>query len=102
MLLIWGEIMKISELKDGMNDVEVTAEIVEMPEPRTVLTKFGNNRVCSAKIKDETGTATLSLWGKQIDMFAVGDNIEITGGYTKSFRDEIQVNVGKTGSIKKL
>ncbi len=94
--------MKISELKDSMNNVDVSAEIVEMPEPRTVLTKFGNNRVCSAKIKDDSGTATLSLWGKQIDLFAVGDTVEITNGYTKSFRDEIQINVGKTGSIRKL
>ncbi len=94
--------MKIAELRDGMNDVDVTAEVVEMGETREVMTKFGSNRVATAKIKDDSGECKLSLWGKQIDMFTAGDHVEISKGYVKSFRDELQINVGKTGSIKKL
>ncbi len=94
--------MKIAELKDGMNDIDVTAEITEIGEARDVMTKFGSNKVSTAKIKDDSGECKLSLWGKQIDLFSVGDNVEISKGYVKSFRDELQINVGKTGSIKKL
>lgn len=102
MLLFWGENMKISELKDGMGDIELTAEITEVGESREVMTKFGSNKVATAKIKDDSGECKLSLWGKQIEMFSVGDNVEISKGYVKSFRDELQVNVGKTGSIQKI
>lgn len=94
--------MKIAELKDGMSDVDLTAEIVDVGESREVMTKFGSNRVATASIKDDSGECKLSLWGKQIDMFSTGDHIEISKGYVKSFRDELQVNVGKTGSIRKL
>jgi replication factor A1 len=102
MLLFWGEIMKISELRDGMSDVDLTAEITDMGESREVMTKFGSNKVATASIKDDSGECKLSLWGKQIEMFSAGDNIEISKGYVKSFRDELQVNVGKAGSIRKL
>ncbi len=94
--------MKVSEIKDGMSNVDFQGEITEISEPREVVTKFGNTTVATAKVKDDTGTISLSLWGKQISLVAVGDNIEVTGGYTRSFRDEVQVSVGKTGSIKKL
>ncbi|MCL4399094.1 OB-fold nucleic acid binding domain-containing protein [Candidatus Parvarchaeota archaeon] len=94
--------MKISEVKEGMNDVSISGEITEISEPREVLTRFGNSSVATAKVKDEDGVISLSLWGKQISMFKVGDRIEITGGYTKSFRGEVQINVGKSGSIKKI
>lgn len=93
--------MKISEIKDGMNDVSVSGEITEISEPREVITKFGTTQVATAKIKDDIGEIPLSLWGKQVDMFKVGDKIEVIGGYTKTFKDQVQVNVGKNGSIKK-
>ncbi len=94
--------MNVSEIRDGMSNVEFSGEIVEMSEPREVITKFGNTTVATAKIKDETGTINLSLWGKQISTVNVGDKVEVTGGYTRSFKNEVQVNVGKSGSIKKL
>ncbi|EEZ92811.1 MAG: nucleic acid binding OB-fold tRNA/helicase-type [Candidatus Parvarchaeum acidiphilum ARMAN-4] len=94
--------MKISELRDGMSDIDLSAEVVEIGEAREVMTKFGSNKVATAKIKDDSGECKLSLWGKQIEMFSVGDNVEISKGYVQSFRDELQVNVGKAGSIRKL
>lgn len=94
--------MKINEIKDGMNDVSVSGEITEISESREVITKFGTSTVATAKIKDDTGEMLLSLWGRQIDMVHVGDKVEITGGYTKSFKDQVQINVGKNGSLKKV
>ncbi|MCL5009714.1 MAG: OB-fold nucleic acid binding domain-containing protein [Candidatus Parvarchaeota archaeon] len=94
--------MKISELKDGMSNVDISGEITEISEPRDVITKFGNSTVATAKIKDESGTVSLSLWGKQISLVSVGDKVDIKGGYTRTFRDEIQVSVGKQGSIQKV
>lgn len=94
--------MNISEIRDGMSSVDFTGEVTEISEPREVITKFGNTTVATAKIKDDSGTISLSLWGKQIAILKVGDNVEIKGGYTRSFKNEVQVSVGKTGSIHKL
>ncbi len=94
--------MNISELRDGMNNVDISGEITDISEPRDVITKFGTSTVATAKLKDESGTISLSLWGKQISLVAVGDKIEIKGGYTRTFRDEVQVSVGKQGSIQKV
>ncbi len=93
--------MKIAELKADMNNVDISGEIIDISPVRDVITKFGNNRVATARIKDDSGEIELSLWGKQIDEFKVGDKIEIKNGYTKSFKDKVQVNVGKSGSIQK-
>lgn len=85
-----------------MSNVDISGEITEISEPRDVITKFGNSTVATAKIKDESGTVSLSLWGKQISLVSVGDKVDIKGGYTRTFRDEIQVSVGKQGSIQKV
>ena len=94
--------MKISEIKDGMSEVDVAGEIIEISEPRDVITKFGSTTVATAKLKDETGVIGLSLWGKQIPLVSIGDHIEIKGAYVRSFKNELQLNVGKNGSLQKL
>lgn len=94
--------MDISEVRDGMSNVDIEGEVIEISPAREVITKFGTTSVATAKIKDETGTISLSLWGKQITMFNVGDRVEIKGGYTKSFKNEVQLNVGKQGSLRRL
>lgn len=99
---IWDKNMNISEIKDGMSSVDLEGEITEISPAREVITKFGTTSVATAKVKDETGTISLSLWGKQISLFNVGDRVSVKGGYTRSFKNEVQVNVGKAGSLQKL
>lgn len=84
-----------------MNNVDISGEITEISPPREITTRFGTNTVATAKLKDETSEIQLSLWGKQIDMVSVGDKVKITGGYTKEFHNELQLNVGKNGSLSK-
>lgn len=93
--------MKISELKSEMSSVDIKAKIVELKEPREVMTKFGTTiNLTEATLEDDSGTIKLTLWGKQSEDLEEGSEIEITGGFTKEFRDEIQLGIGKRGSIK--
>lgn len=93
--------MQINELKPAMNEVNIKAKIVELKEPREVMTKFGTaTTLIEATLEDETGTIKLTLWGKQADELEEGNEVEITGGFTKEFRDELQLGLGKKGSIK--
>ncbi|PVX23040.1 MAG: hypothetical protein CW716_13080 [Candidatus Bathyarchaeum sp.] len=58
--------------------------------------------VADATIEDETGKITLTLWNDQIAQVSVGDRIRIENGYIKSFRDVLQLNSGKYGTLTVL
>jgi len=93
--------MKIKELRDGMRRVDIVAKVIDISEPREVQSRYSGQtfRVADATIGDETGTIKLVLWNEQIGRVNVNDNISIANGYVKSFRGEIQLNVGKYGKL---
>lgn len=93
--------MKIEELKVGMNNVSLRAKVVELSEPREVVTRFGSvTNLTEATLEDETGSIKLTLWGRQSEGIEKGNEVEITNGFTKEFRDELQLGIGRRGSIK--
>ena len=93
--------MKINELRDGMKRVSVEGKVVEITEPREVTSKFKNEtyKVANAIIADDTGTIKLTLWNEQIDRVKVDNMVKVENGYITSFRGEIQLNVGKFGTL---
>ena len=93
--------MKINELQNSMKRVTIEAKVIEKREPREVQSRFKNEtlRVADAIIGDETGTIKLTLWNEQIDMVNAGDVVKVDNGYVTSFKGEIQLNVGKFGSL---
>ncbi len=93
--------MKVNELKPGMNNVNLKGKLSVLKEPREIMTKFGTTvDLIEATFEDETGSIRLTLWGKQAEGLEEGQEVEIVGGFTKEFRDEIQLGIGKTGSVK--
>ena len=93
--------MKISELRDGMRRVSVVAKVIEKSEPREVRSRYRDEtyRVADAMISDETGKIKLTLWNQQIEQVNIDDTVKIENGYIRSFRGEIQLNVGKYGTL---
>ncbi len=93
--------MKIKDLTDGLRRVDVVAKVIEKSETREVRSRYSNEtyRVADAVISDETGTIKLVLWNKQIEQVNVDDTVRIENGYIRSFRGEIQLNVGKYGTL---
>lgn len=93
--------MKVKELHDGMKRVSIEAKITEKSDAREVTSKFKDEtyRVATAMIADETGTIKLTLWNDQIDQVNVDDVIKVENGYVTSFKGEIQLNVGKYGTL---
>jgi replication factor A1 len=95
--------MQINELKAGMNNVNIKAKIAELKEPREIMTKFGTmTTLTEATLEDESGTIKLTLWGKQSEGLENNQEVEISGGFTKEFRDELQLGIGRNGSIKAI
>ena len=95
--------MKISELKSGTGNVNITGELASLEAPRDVITKFGKKtRVANATVKDESGEIILSLWGEDADRFAQGDTIQIENGWVSEYKGNMQLSAGKFGKITKL
>jgi len=92
--------MKINEIERGMSVVSVEGKITSKSEPRKVRTRYGPRSVADAKLEDETGTIGLSLWEQQMDVADVGDVIRIKGAYVTEFRDQLQLNVPRSGIIE--
>jgi len=96
--------MDIKDLRDGMKKVSVEAKVVEKGNPREVKSRYSEEmyKIVDAIVADETGSIKLTLWNEQIDQVSVGDNIKIDNGYITSFKSEIQLNVGKFGTMTKV
>jgi replication factor A1 len=86
-----------------MSHVNLKAKILEVAEPRYVVTRYGNNAsVAKALIADETGTIKLCLWNEQIDSVSVGDTVQIENARASMFRGERQLSVGKNGTLNNV
>jgi len=96
--------VKIAELRDGLRRIDVEAQVIEISEPREVRSRYTGEtfRVAEATISDDSGTIKLVLWNEQIEQVNVNDKIRIENGYIKSFRGEIQLNVGRYGKLTVL
>jgi replication factor A1 len=91
---------KIEDLKFGMKRINLTAEVIEVPKPTTVYTRWGTMAsVSNALIGDETGSIKISLWNEQIYTISQGDKIQIVKGKVMSFQGEPQLRLGRQGHV---
>jgi replication factor A1 len=92
---------KIKDLKNGQRRVSIVVRVDEKGEPRQVNSRYKDETytVADVVVSDETGTIKLTLWNEQIDQVDVGNSVKIENGYISSFRGEIQLNVGKYGTM---
>lgn len=92
--------MKINELMNGMSGISTEGEITEKSEPRTVNTRYGPRSVADVTLKDETGTIKMSLWEEQIVWVNIGNKVSISGAYVTEFRNQLQLNIPRSGKLK--
>ena len=90
----------IKELENKQGKIEIEAEILELSNVREY-EKFGKKgRVANAKIKDNSGEITLTLWNDEIDKVKVGTKIKILNGYVSEWQGQKQLTAGRFGSIE--
>jgi replication factor A1 len=90
----------IKDLRPGMTKVTLKAKILEIAEPKRVVTRYGNNaNIVKVLIGDETGTIKLCLWNEQIDNVTKGDIVQIENAQASAFRGERQLALGKKGTL---
>jgi len=91
--------VKIGEIRPGMRNLDVSGEIVDIGEKREVETRFGLAMVAAAVLEDETGSIRLNLWRGQTDMVEVGDKIRLVNAFVRTFKGNIELNIGRDGRI---
>jgi replication factor A1 len=93
----------IKDLRAGMHHVNLKAKVLEVAEPKHVVTRQGNHAiVAKALIADETGTIKLCLWNEQIASVTAGDTVQIENAQVSSFRGEKHMSLGKKGTLSNL
>jgi len=96
--------MKIKDLSRGMNNVTVEGVIISKGRTRSFISRKTGRvvRIAEAKLKDDSGEITLVLWNRQIGMVNKGDRVRITNGFVNEYRGNLQLNVGRKGTIEKI
>ncbi len=94
--------VKVKDLKPGMNDVNIKVRVLSTEEPRTIRVRSGIRTISEAIVGDDTGRVKLTLWGRAAGKVSSGDAIEISGGWTTSYKGHVQLNIGGSRSIKKI
>lgn len=92
--------MKINEIKRGMSGIFTEGKVTEKSEPRSVNTRYGQRSVADATLEDDTGAIKMSLWENQIDEVDIGDKVTVSGAYVTEFRDQLQLNVPRSGKLE--
>jgi len=97
------ELLNISDLKPGMDHVNLKAEVLSISKPKQIITGTGvEHNILEMEVKDETGSIALILWDERILPLKVGDNLQIENGFVSSFKGKWRINVGKYGDTKKI
>ena len=79
-------------MRSGIN---VKGRITRKSEVGVTPTKFGPQDLCHANLTDDSGSIKLALWANDTEKVKIGDAVTLEGGYTTSFRNEIQLNKGR-------
>ena len=93
----------IKDLRTGMRHVSLKAKILEVAEPKHVVTRYGNHAsFAKALVADESGTIKLCLWNGQIESVSAGDTVQIENAQVSTFRGERHMSLGKTGTVSNV
>ncbi len=98
---------KIKDIKDGMGDLNLTGNVLEISEVRTFQKKDGSSgRVGNLLIGDATGTLRVTLWDEKtefLNQLEYGDTVEIVNAYARenAFTQKVELQIGNRSIIRK-
>jgi ssDNA-binding replication factor A large subunit len=99
--------LKINNVLPGMRSVDATGKILRISARRDFERNGKVSSVVNLALGDETGVLRLSLWDHEIELIEKldlkeNDVISVRSGYVReNGRGDIEVRLGRTGSISK-
>lgn len=99
--------LRIADLKEGMNHVNLQAEVATKPVVREVRTARDERvKLASLELKDETGRIWFSAWRKHAEaacVLRVSDRVRIEDAYVKrGFGDQREISTSERSCIVNL
>ncbi len=92
---------QIRDLKAGMKRIKLKAQIIEITEPKQVLTRLNDYAIfAKATLFDKTGTIKLTLWNGRIKMVSLNDIVQIENGSVIMFRGEKQLEIRRNATLE--
>ena len=97
---------KISDIKDGMSDITLIGEVLDLNPIKTFSKKDGGEgRVSSITIGDDTGTIRVSLWDDKagfVNELKIGNAVKIQNAYSKNnnFSQKVEMSLGASSVIE--
>lgn len=93
---------KISNLKPGMDNVEVKVRVLEVGEPKVITTRRGERTIREAVVGDETGRVRMTIWGYKDHGLKEGQAVKISGAWTTSYRGNVVLNIGTRTKVEQV
>ena len=95
----------LSELRPGMENVELIVDLMSLEEPRKVITYSGlEHTLVEGLVKDGSGSMGLTVWNEMIEELEgieAGDTLRLVDCFITSFKGELSVNVGRGSAIQR-
>jgi replication factor A1 len=98
---------KITDIKNGMGDINLRARVLDIADIKTFNRKDGSTgRVSNITVGDDTGKIRVTLWDEKTDLLPelnINDSIEIINAYARenNFSQQVEVQVGNRTILKK-
>ncbi|MFH0849005.1 MAG: hypothetical protein V1857_05840 [archaeon] len=96
------EDLMIKDLNSQTRRFNIDVKVTEKSMPKIVFSKWGGGEflLSTATVTDESGTIKLPLWNQQTSTVSVGDLLHIENARVKRFRGELQIRVGRAGTVQ--
>lgn len=99
------EELQIDQLVADMPQVDITAKVVDIQDPREFERDDGTGKVQNIVIGDETGTIRLALWDEQLDIvddIEEGAVLHFEKAYTvEGWQDKPELRIGRQTVIER-
>jgi replication factor A1 len=98
--------MKVSELRPGMEHVDIKVTLKILNEPREVLTNYGiTHNLVDGMVEDDSGSVGVTFWNEKIELLEgvdEGSLVELGDCFITSFKGALSINVGRDSTLEKI
>src|SRR3990170_1727366 len=92
-------VKKLSDVKIGDRNIEVTAQVIELIR-KTINVKNNEKTIFSGILRDETAAKSFTAW-HDFEL-TNGDVVNITQAYVRNWQDRPEINFGSRSKVTKL
>ncbi|UCE11761.1 MAG: hypothetical protein JSW61_07480 [Candidatus Thorarchaeota archaeon] len=96
------EFTSIAQLRTTSRAVTTRFTVLSVEEPRVISSKNSRRQhlVTKAIVADESGRIDMILWNKDVDELRPEKTYILRGGYVSVYEECMQLNKGRSGSLK--